>query len=144
MRRREFITLLGGAAAWPLAVGAQQPAAPVVGFLDTRMPETYAVSAGFSRGPQRKRLCEGREHSESIIAGLAALMRRRPPTKARPAGSPPGRRDRLSRHHNNAANDKRTRMVPIVFVVIDDPVSSALSRALARPGGNLTGFTISK
>ena len=139
MRRREFITLLGGAAvAWPMAARAQQPAMPVVGLLrsTTAAPFTRLV-AELQRGLSEEGFVEGRnvtieqrwaDNQPDRLPDLAAdLVRRKvavivcnsPAVVARAAGP----------------------TVPIVFVVGDDPVKMGLVGSLSRPEGNLTGVT---
>ena len=141
MKRREFITLLGGAAAaWPLAARAQQPAMPVIGFLDPRSPDTIADRLrAFRRGPERDWLCRGRERRDRIPLGRKS--NRSTAGASGRSGSPPGRRDRHGRTAASAfAAKAATTTIPIVFVVGEDPVKLGLVASLARPGGNLTGI----
>jgi putative tryptophan/tyrosine transport system substrate-binding protein len=141
MRRREFITLLGGAAtAWPLAARAQQPAVPVVGYItgasrEGAEPYLGAVrqglrEAGFVGG--RNVTIEGRfadDHYERLPALATELIER---GVAVIAADPRG---------SNAAR-AATKSIPIVFMAGGDPVKNGLVTRLDRPGGNLTGVTI--
>ena len=140
MRRREFITLLGGAAAWPLAARAQQPAMPVIGFLDSQSPDAIrGPSARISPGPEGSRLCRGRERDDRIPLGRGSIR----PTAGDGgrSGSPSGGRDRRDRSIAAAfAAKAATTTIPIVFIVGEDPVRLGLVASLARPGGNLTGI----
>ena len=140
MKRREFITLLGGAAAWPLAARAQQPAIPVIGFLDSRgARRDRGPVARISPGPQRDRLVEGEnltieyrfaENQIDRLPALAAdLVRRRVAVIVTSGGVQPA-----------IAVKAATATIPIVFVVAEDPVRLGLVTSLARPGGNLTGI----
>jgi ABC-type uncharacterized transport system substrate-binding protein len=141
MKRRAFITLIGGAATWPLAARAQQPAMPVVGYLSSRSPEESAeVIAAFRQGlrdggfveshnlKMELRWAEGEYArltpfaAELVDRGVAVIVAIGPP-----AGT---------------AAKAATATIPIIFQTAGDPVEEALVASLSHPGGNMTGVTL--
>jgi putative ABC transport system substrate-binding protein len=143
--RRAFLTLIGGAAAWPLAAQSQanaqgntQAKLPVVGWLSPRARNKAAASEGFAEGLRDAGFVEGRdviiEHRsaddqfERLPALAAELVERKVSLIAAPGGMAPA-----------AAAKAATSTIPIVFMIGSDPVELGLVNSFSRPGGNLTG-----
>ena len=142
MKRREFITLLGGGAAWPLAARAQQSALPVIGVLDPRSADTIPDRLrAFRQGLKDTGHVEGEnvaiayrlaENQIDRLPALAVeLVRRQVAVIVTPGGLP-----------STLAAKTATTTIPIVFAIAEDPVRLGLVASIARPDGNLTGINI--
>jgi putative tryptophan/tyrosine transport system substrate-binding protein len=143
VRRREFITLVGGAgAAWPLAAHAQQPERVrrigVIIEFDEKDPEAKAYPSGLTRGLAQLGWIDGRNVRIDIRWAAGSVERMKMFAKEL-VGSQP---DVIvtSSTQVTAAVQRETQMIPIVFVTVADPIRAGFVASLPRPGGNLTGF----
>jgi ABC-type uncharacterized transport system substrate-binding protein len=141
MRRRAFITLLGGAAAWPLAAGAQQLSSAVIGFLGTQSPEGFnEPMRGFRQGLRESGYIDAEnlrieyrwaENQTDRLPALAADLASRRVAVIAAAGGPP----------SVLAAKAASSTIPVVFITGDDPIRLGFVTNLARPEGNLTGVS---
>src|SRR5438045_8316918 len=141
MIRREFIALLGGAAAWPLAARAQQPAAPVIGYLSARSPDdTWHLVEAFRRGLREGGFVEGQNATiqyrwglgeRDRLAELASDLVRKPVSVLVTTGG----------EGAALAAKAATSTIPIAFVIGGDPVKLGLAASYSRPGANGTGIS---
>jgi ABC-type uncharacterized transport system substrate-binding protein len=143
MRRREFITLVGGAtAAWPVVARAQQPATPVLGYLSARSPEDTAhllpafldglAQGGYVDGKNLKIEYRWAHGQYDQLPALAAELVKQPLSVLVASGGEP----------SATAAVAITKTIPIVYLIGGDPVKQGLAASLSQPGGNATGITL--
>jgi putative ABC transport system substrate-binding protein len=142
MRRREFITLLGGAAAWPMAARAQQPSMPVIGYLSQRSPtDSASIVAAFRQGLKEVGYVEGQNvaiefrYAEGQIDRLTALASDLVHREVNVFVATGGTASVVE------AKPVVPKTIPIVFAMGGDPVKLGVVASLARPGDNITGVS---